>query len=85
MYHWAVRDRITGSIKSRHVYHDDAEQKAKGDRCEIVPINAEHADPHRYRDNPARALGRIGGSSTSERKAATSRANGKRGGRPKLA
>ncbi len=32
--------------------------------------------------NAAAALGRIGGSSTSKRKAAASRANGKRGGRP---
>jgi hypothetical protein len=35
-------------------------------------------------ENPAAALGRKGGSAKSERKAASSRENGKKGGRPKI-
>jgi hypothetical protein len=34
-------------------------------------------------ENPAAALGRLGGSVKSDRKSASSRENGKRGGRPK--
>ncbi len=50
--HWAVKDRMTGELVSQHVYHDDAERAAKGDRYAIVPINQDKADPGLYRTNP---------------------------------
>lgn len=44
---------------------------------------AAHYAEMRERHSAATTLGRLGGSARSERKAAASRANGKRGGRPK--
>ena len=84
IYHWKVRDRMTGETCSRHVYHDDAERRRKsGDRYVIVPINQDLDDPYRYRANPARELGRLGGLVTGGRKADAARINGRKGGRPK--
>jgi hypothetical protein len=60
-YHWAVVDRMTGEIRSRHIYHATAESHAKGLRYQAIPINIDIDEPYAYRYPKHSFGGRFGG------------------------